>query len=242
MNKAVFYFITITGILLMSLQSSAGQTLDQLLERHFRASGQERLSKVSTVITSGKAVQLDMEVPFKQIQKRPNMMYLELDIHGSKMIQAFNGVQGWSVEPWVTNQPRILAGPELSNLEEMASIDSDLFNWREKGHELEYIGREPSGDGEFFILRLIREQGEINLFFIDAGSYLIHKMVTSSNYGGTEVKGETIMTDYREIDGILVPFMIEMRMGGETLMTNIVEKIEYDALIEEKYFFPPANE
>ena len=240
MNKAVFYLLTL--LLFLSLRNSAGQTLDQVLEKHFSASGQERLSKVSTVKSSGRAVQLDMVVPFKQVQKRPNMMYLELDIHGSKMIQAFDGEQGWSVEPWMTNQPRVLAGPELSNLEKMASIDSDLVNWREKGHELEYSGLEQSGGREFYILRLIKEQGEIYWFFIDSGSYLIHKMVASSNYGGIEVKGETIMTDYRDIDGILVPFLIEMRMEGETLMTNIVEKIEFNVLIEEKYFFPPANQ
>jgi hypothetical protein len=234
MNKLFFSFTLALSMLIMA--DTVSQTLDQVLERHFAASGQGQLSKVSTVRLSGKAVQMGMELPYLQIQKRPDLMYMELEIQGTLMKQAFDGKMGWSVEPWISSTPRELTGPELSNLKKMAFIDSELLNWREKGHELEL---ESSGAGGYIILKLSKEEGEVYHYHIDPGSHLLHKMVTSSKYEGHVVEGENIMSDFRDINGIRMPFRIEMRYGGKLLMTNIITKIEFDVMIDEKHFSMP---
>ena len=236
MYKCVFFILM---LLFLSFQHAETQSLDQVLNRHFEASGQDRFSKVSTVRSTGKALQMGMELQFIQIQKRPDKMYLEIDIQGMKMIQAYDGERGWAVEPWVTPDPRELAGPELRNVGQMASIDSDLVNWREKGHQLEFMGKESFDGKDIFRLKLIKSEGETYQFFIDSESYLVVRMVTQTNYEGNVVEGETILSDYRNVDGIRVPFKIESRYGGQTLMTNLIEKVEFDVVIEEKVFARP---
>ena len=236
MYKCVYLILT---LLFLSLQPADKQSLDQVLKRHFEASGQERFSKVSTVRSTGKALQMGMELPFIQIQKRPDKMYLEIDIQGMKMIQAYDGERGWAVEPWMTPDLRELAGPELRNVGQMASIDSDLVDWREKGYQLEFMGKEQFGGKDIFRLELIKSEGETYQFFIDSESYLVIRMVTQTYYEGNVVEGETILSDYRNVDGIRVPFKIESRYGGQTLMTNLIEKVEFDVVIEEKVFSRP---
>lgn len=228
-------------LLLSSGNYTRAQTLESILEKHFAASGQDQLSEVSTVRSYGKAEQLGMEVPFLQIQKRPNMIYIELDIGDTKMIQTYDGEAGWAIEPWEQPGPRELMGPELGNLSRLAGIDSDLVDWEENGYILEYEGKKPSVDGEVYILKLRKNGGETYRFFIDSDSYMINRMVTENSYEGNKVEGETILSDYRDIEGIKVPFRIEVQYDGQTLMTNVMDKIDFDVDIEEDYFTRPVQ-
>jgi hypothetical protein len=237
MRKYSFFFLTFW--FLSVLQFAGAQTLDQILENHFKASGQDKLNSVSSVISSGKAMQMGMELPFMQIQKRPDNMYLEINIQDMKMIQVYDGKNGWAVEPWVSPDARELSGPELRNLGLMARIDSDLVAWEEKGDLLEYIGKDIYEGNEMYLLKLTKETGESYQFFIDTETYLISKLVAHSTYGGNVVEGETILGDYRKIHGVSVPFMTEVKYDGQTLMTNIIDNVEFDMEIDERFFSKP---
>ncbi len=227
-------------IILLSLVTSArAQSLDQILARHFEASGQELLNGITTVRSTGRAVQMGMEMPFIQIQKRPDKMYLEIDIQGMKLVQAYDGTDGWSVEPWVSEEPRSLIGPELENLARTAGIDSDLVNWQGRGYLLTYIGLEQYEVGDAHLLELEKEKGLLYRYFIDADTYLLNKIVTFSDYGGNIVKGETVFENYLNINGIKVPARTEIRLGGQTQMTNYIDNVEFDVPIDDAIFTGP---
>jgi hypothetical protein len=237
MRRHSIFFLSICFI--SGLQLAGAQTLDQILENHFKASGQDKLSSVSSVVSSGKAMQMGMELPFMQIQKRPDNMYLEISVDGQKMIQVYNGKNGWALEPWVSPDARELSGPELKNAGLMARIDSDLVNWEEKGDLLEYIGKETYEGNEMYLLKLTKETGESYQFYIDTETYLISKLVAHTNSGGNLVEGETILGDYRKIHGVSVPFRTEVRYDGQTLMTNIIDSVGFDMEIDEHFFSKP---
>jgi outer membrane lipoprotein-sorting protein len=237
MRKSSFFFLALFA--LSGLQFAAAQTLDEILKNHFRASGQDKLSTVNSVISAGRAMQMGMELPFLHIQKRPDNMYLEIDIQETKIIQVYDGKNGWSLEPWVSSEARELYGPELQNLGLMARIDSDLVGWEEKGDLLEYIGKEIYEGNDMFLLKLVKMTGESYQFFIDADTYLISRLVAHTNYGGNIVEGETLLGDYRKIHGVSLPFKTEIRYDGQTLMTNILENVEFDMEIDEHFFSKP---
>jgi hypothetical protein len=237
MQKLLFLVVVLT--LLPAVRNAGAQTLEGVLQKHFQASGQERLSGISTVRLSGKAVQMGNELPFLQIQKRPGMLYLEIDIQGGKMIQAYNGREGWAIEPWMGPVPRRIDGIELKSIQQMARIDSDLVDWQAKGFSLKLNGKDSSDGREYFVVELKKTEDEIYNFYIDAGSFLLHRIVTASGQEGNPVSGETILGDYRLINGVNVPFRIEMKFGGQILMTNIFDKIEFDVITGEDYFKSP---
>ncbi len=226
-------------ILFAWIADTEAQSLERVLALHFEASGQELLNDVTTVRSAGRAVQMGMEMPFIQIQQRPDKMYLEIDVQGMKLIQAFDGKEGWSVEPWISDEPRRISGPELDNLGRMAVIDSDLVDWHEKGYQLSFAGKEGSAGEEAFIIELEKEEDIVYRYFIDTDTYLLNKIVTFSDYGGNVVEGETILGRYADIDGIQVPLMTEIRYGGQTQMTNYIDKVEFDVYIDEATFSLP---
>jgi len=226
-------------LLPFAAEDARAQSLDQILARHFEASGQELLDGVTTVRSTGRAVQMGMEMPFIQVQKRPDKMYLEIDIQGMKLIQAYDGTEGWSVEPWVSDEPRHISGPELENLSRTAGIDSDLVNWQGRGYLLTYSGLEQYEGGDAYLLELEKEKGVVYRYLIDSDTYLLSKIVTLSDYAGNMVEGETILGDYRNINGISVPTRTEIRFGGQTQMTNYIDKVEFDVSIDDAIFRAP---
>ena len=136
-------FIATISIAVFALCPSHGQDLQQILDKHFKAIGQEKILNVQTVVSYGTLEQMGMQIPFKTITKRPGKAYLEMNIQGSKMISAFDGANGWAVQPLMgSTEPVDLVGDELRPMKEMADLDGNLWNYSEKGHQLELLGKE----------------------------------------------------------------------------------------------------
>jgi len=237
MQKPVLFILT--GTFLFIAHFTSAQTVEQILNQHFSASGQGALSKITSVRSTGKAIQAGTELPFMQIQERPGKLYLEIEIQGVKMIQAYNGLNGWAIEPWMSSEPRKLTVPEVSNMAEMARIDNDLVNWEENGYSLEFIGKEVLDGNDVFRLKLTKTADDTYQFFIDSETYLINKMVNYNDNAGKVAEGETILGDYRKINGIAVPFRTEVKYDGQTLMVNVLDKVEFDIELDESFFSQP---
>jgi hypothetical protein len=189
----------------------------------------------------GKISQMGMEMPFKTISKRPNMGYLEAEIEGILMKMAFDGERGWMVLPMTgSDAPVDLAGQELKQVQDIGDIDSPLWMWKEKGHALEYEGSEDMEGTMANILKLTKNDGDIISFYIDSKNHVILKTKTRMTMNGSEVEVENLMGDYRDAGGILSPFQIESRMGGQTTSTIIIEEMRYDETVDDAIFSKPT--
>ncbi len=130
--------ITIISLAIFTVGSAYAQDLQKILDKYFKTIGQEKILKVETIVSTGRTLQMGMEMPFKTITKRPNKAYMEVDIQGVKMVMAFDGKNGWAIQPWTGSaDPIDLVGPELRPVKEISDMDGGLWNYEEKGHQLE---------------------------------------------------------------------------------------------------------
>jgi len=90
-------FVTILSVVFVNAQDLG---LNEILKKHFEAGGQEKLSKVSTIKMTGKISAQGMEMPFTMYQKRPNKLRFEATMQDMKMVQAFDGTNGYTISPW----------------------------------------------------------------------------------------------------------------------------------------------
>ena len=218
------------------------QDADEILERYFEQSGQENLSKVNTVTTIGKIDQMGMIMPFKTISKRPNKGYMEFEVEGMLMKMAFDGERGWMVMPMTgSDAPVDLTGPDLEQIKEIGEIDSPLWNWKQKGHTLEYAGSEEMEGTPVHVLKLTTDKGDIMNFYIDSKNSVMLKTSRSVMVNGQKVDAESIMSDYREIGGVIQPFKIVSNAGGTTT-TITMEEIRFDDNIDDAFFSKPVPE
>ena len=118
---------------LLAIAQISAQDLDEILENYFETTGQEKLVKVKSVESTGKIIQMGMEMPFRTVSKRPNMGYLEAEFQGSQMKMGFDGENGWMVAPWTGSaEPIDLSGPDIQQVRDIGDIDGPLWNWEER--------------------------------------------------------------------------------------------------------------
>ncbi|MBV8199888.1 MAG: hypothetical protein JOZ15_04620, partial [Acidobacteria bacterium] len=65
------------------------------------------------------------EWPFVVEHKRPNLMRMEIELQGTKLIRTFDGTHGWQKQPQAP-APEQLAGDDLHNIGNEADFDNAL--------------------------------------------------------------------------------------------------------------------
>jgi outer membrane lipoprotein-sorting protein len=238
MKKTIIILITLT---VFSAGSSFAQDLQKILDKYFETAGQQKLLTIKSLVSSGKTIQMGMEMPFKTYQKRPNKSRLEIEIQGSMMVMAFDGQNGWAIQPWTGSlDPVDLAGMELASVKELADLDGALWDYKKKGHQLELMGKDAFEGNEVYVLKLTRKDGDISTFYVDSEKFVTLKMVNKAVVEGQEVVMEMHMKDYQEVDGIKYPFTTEQRMNGQVFMTINIEEVSFNEELADDLFTKPA--
>ena len=223
--------------------SSSAQDLDKILDAHFKASAQEKMQKVETIITSGKNIYslAGIESTFIMYQTRPNKLRIEGEFQGSKVIQTYNGQVGWMYAPAMgIAEPKEMNGQELESILSQSEFENPLWNYEEKGSSLELVGT--PDDGSVDHLRLTTKDGdELNLF-VDRKSHLITSIKSSQIMGGSETEIEVSLEEYKTVKGIPVAQKYITKMSGEVVTTIDIENVEYNKEIDPALFEKPTVE
>lgn len=215
--------------------------LDNIIRDYFKTIGQDKIVEIETAIASGITIQYGDETSFKQIQKKPDKAYLEVLLSDGQILkQGFDGKTGWMQASWMgSSEPVELTGPDLKTIKEMGNIEGDLWNWKEKGHKLLMLGTEELDSNQVYHLRLTKADGDIDELFIDVNSHLLHKMIRKTIINGSEVEMEVRFDDYRNIEGILLPFEVEQYFNGQLGMTIKIKEVKFNIEVEDNLFIKP---
>lgn len=239
MKKTIIAILTLA---IFTVGSTYAQDLQTILDKHFKAIGQEKILKVQTQVSTGKMTQMGTEIPFKSISKRPGKAYMELDIQGTKVVSAFDGVKGWAIQPWTGSaEPVDLSAPDLMPLKEMSDMDGAMWNYAEKGHQLELIGTEDLDGTKVYVLKMTRKNGGIFHYYLDAEKFIIRKMKFKLMINGQENEIVALMSDFRDIDGYLVPFKTKQTYDGQTEGAMILEEVKFNQDIDDAIFLKPST-
>lgn len=241
MKKRVFYSIILT----FSVFSFAGaQDLDKILDKHFKAIGQDKVLKVKTMEASGKMTieMMGAEGAVKIYNKKPDKMRVEVDLMGSTIVQAYDGTTAWTINPMGGSTTAVeMTGPEAEGVIETADMEGILWNYKEKGHQLELTGTEDLDGSEAYVLKLTKKNGNIDHYFIDAKEYVIVKTKTKTMANGMEMELETLIGDYREVDGSLAAHSIKQKFGGQIYSVIQLDEVKYNVEIDDALFTIPAG-
>lgn len=223
---------------------AAAETLDEILARHFEAlGGREKIAAVQSARFSGKQVAGAMEIPLTIAWKRPNRMRVEFTMQGMTGIQAFDGTVGWMVMPFLgKTEPEAMSPEDLAQVAEQADVvEGALFDWQDKGHQVELVGRESVEGTDAWKLKVTRKGGGTDLLWLEVESMLAFKAESKRIRGGQEMEVESSIGDYKEVGGLLFPHSIEQRPKGAPAGATIVfDRIELDVELDDAQFAMPA--
>jgi hypothetical protein len=238
MKKSV---ITVFAIIIVAFVNVAqAQSVNEVLDKHFKAVGQEKLVTVQSFYVKAKVSQMGMEMPMEMKIKKPEMFIITITMQDQKMIQAFDGQKGWMIAPWVSPEPQELTGEQLTQAKEQVDMDGELYNYEKKGSTAELGGKVNVDGKDSYRIKLTTKDGNVKDYFIDANTYYISKVKAKVSAQGQTVDVEQIMSDYKAIDGITMPMKIESKspMGSAIIL---MEEIKFNEKFDDAIFKQPAK-
>ncbi len=239
---------TFAGLLLAGLVAVAAQaqTADEIIAKNIEAKGGlDKIKGVQSMRITGKMmVGPGMEAPMVIETARPHKVRMEFTFQGMTGIQAYDGKAGWSVMPFMGKKdPEPMSADDLKQAEEQADMDGPLVDYKEKGHTVEYLGKDEIEGTPVYKLKITKKNGDIQTLYLDADSYLEIKAEGKTKVRGQEIEGETTFGDYKEVGGLVLAHSIQSKMkGGQGPGQTITfEKIEVNPEIAASRFEMPAK-
>lgn len=224
-----------------SAAAAAAPTVDALIAKNLQAKGGEaKLKAIQSMRMSGRVSIQGMELPMTITAKRPNLMRQEMQIQDKKIVTAFDGEKAWWINPMTGSETaQELTGPQADMAKDQSDFDGALIDWKAKGHTVELAGTEDVGGVKTHKLKVTKKNGQVQYFYLDPESGIEVKTATQMPQGGTTMSVETELSDYRSIDGIMLPHALKTSINGSQTASITVDKIELNVPLEETLFKLP---
>lgn len=236
--------LTLLALGLLLAPVAHAQTVDEILAKHYEAQGGlEKLKALnSRRVTGTMGVGPGMEAPFTMENKRPGMRRIEFTLQGMTGIQAFDGEKAWSVMPFMGKKdPEVASDEDNQKEKDDADFDGALVDWKAKGHTVELAGKESIEGADAYKLKVTKKNGDVETYYVDTETYLLVKQEGKVKRRGTEMESEMFFSDYKDVDGYMVPFSMEQGAKGMPQRQKMTfSKIELNVPIEDSRFKMPA--
>ena len=156
----------------------------------------------------------EVRLPFVMELKRPRKMRFQLDFAGQTAVQVFDGNSGWKLRPYLNRRVvEPYTAEEMGKASEQAELDGRLVDYVAKGTRVELLGTEKVEDGDAYNLKLTLKGGQVTHVWIDAKTFLEVKIEgTPRRLDGTDHPVEVYLRDYRAVNGLQIPFVLETRV------------------------------
>jgi hypothetical protein len=153
-------------------------------------------------------------LPFEMDLARPRKMHFELQFAGKTGIQTYDGVNGWKLRPYLNRTDVEPFSPdELKIASRQADLDGPLMDYAAKGTRVELDGMEKVEDRDTYKLKLTLKGGDVTHIWVDAQTFLEAKAEGEPRrLDGTYHPVEVYYRDYRAVNGLQIPFVLETRV------------------------------
>ncbi len=161
-----------------------------------------------------------------------------MELTGGERIQVLNGEKSWKS---LNGEISGLSEAEKREMQRGLFRDTISLFRRQSWDDLNiaYLDREVLGDQANHVVQVAQKQGDFFRLYIDSKTYLISK---KAYHGAPEVGLallEEIYSDYREVDGIKLPFRTEVRANGRKFIESRVLNVEFNLDLPEDFFLKP---
>jgi len=225
--------------------SLSAQTVEQIISNYVAARGgiekikSVKSERVTGVISFGPGA----DGPFLVERMRPLKLHMEISLNGQTLIRTYDGkAAGWIYNPFSaapTVEP--MSEAELRNIFDEADFDGPFIDYKEKGNQIEFVGKAEILGQPALKVKLTNKLGDVSFFYFDAATALLLKWEGNRKIEGKDVPWESFFHEFREINGLKYPFLIESDAPGTDQTQRITaEKIEVNVALDDSLFGKPS--
>jgi len=216
-------------------------TADQIIDNHVKAlGGKEVLAKVNSRVAKGKLdiAAANITGTFEAQNKGPNLSSMTAELANFGLVrQGYDGSVAWEANPMVGLREK--TGVELADTKLEAELHREL-KMKELFPKLEVKGKEKVGDKDAYVVLATPKEGTPVKLYFDAQSWLLLKDDQERETPEGKVPTQTFYEDYREVDGIKMPFKLR-QVNPMFEMVIAFTEIKHNGTIDETKFKKPAN-
>lgn len=214
-------------------------SVEQILERYAQASGgRAAVERVTSRVWKGSRVGADgVLVPEEVYAKAPNKLLTVTSYPNQVFRTGFDGARGWAR----SNQgARELPAEMLAQLRREAEFYKET-RLKDIYSKLTVVGRETIGGREAYVVEAAPAGGgDVEKLYFDAETGLLVRKYSEAKTVLGQFPTQTDYEDYREVDGVKLPFSIRWSIPGRTWGRKITE-VKQNVRLDDAQFNPPAG-
>jgi outer membrane lipoprotein-sorting protein len=194
------WILAVIAVLLVP--SAFAQTIDEVISKHIEAiGGKERLlalkseKRVGNLNVQGFDIQLTISV-VHSVGARTDIAVPGM----GEGYQIVNTTKGWNYMPFQgQTSPEEVSEDKVKSGQNQLDLQGSLFNYKDKGHQVELLGKEKVDGVECYKIKLITKGENESTIFLDATTYLRTKVVAKVKTEEGDSELTTTYSNYKAI-------------------------------------------
>ncbi|HAY71941.1 MAG TPA: hypothetical protein DCX89_08620 [Saprospirales bacterium] len=234
----------IIGWLLMLCFSAAqSQNLEKIIARHIEArGGAGKWEKIENIKITGRFVAFSEEKDFWTQKCSDGNLYSEFWMGKFKVIEAFDGKNGWTIDPWHDfSYPRLMNKAEVNALLQKSALATPFFQLKQEGIQAQLLENENVDGVECYVIKLIRSNGFEGTWYLRTDNYLEYKCKSQWVDFATQMSAESFYEDFRTINGLVIPYY-EERSYGQRNNIQKISTIEFNVPFDRQKIKMPKSQ
>ncbi|RMG29464.1 MAG: hypothetical protein D6730_03910 [Bacteroidetes bacterium] len=231
------------GVLLTCTAAVYSQELPAILKAHYEAVGMAKLAKAQSLYLKGvmKLPGTAYSVPFQTYIKPGNKLRTDSKFEGTTITLAFDGKQGWQINPMSgSDQAEVLPPGEPELLRLQAGLYSPLYDYEARGYQLRLAGQEMINDINCYHLILSTESGaEVN-YYLGAENHFILLSKSTLQWQGEPLESISTFSSFRKVNGVVFPMRIDIRHAQQHTRISL-QKISFNVQVADQFFEMPEG-
>lgn len=232
---------------------------DQRSPQAAQIPGAKRPGKAQSQLPSSPRLAQEAQLPFVLDLERGRKLRIELQFKGQTALQVYDGASGWKVRPYLNRmEVESYTENELRLAALQSDLDGPLVDYAAKGTKVEFEASEKVEDRDTYRLKLTMKDGHSIHVWIDAKTFLEAKIEGAPRrLDGLEHPVEVYFRDYRAVDGLQIPFVLETKVlpivnpGAKGKVPTaspypvekiVIDKVEVNPKLEASLFNKPVIE
>jgi zinc protease len=245
LKKSAILILSLCGFFIVACGVAKPQTaqpnVNDIVARYVSAlGGRAAISKVTTRISKGtfELEGLDTKGTAESYAKAPNKYMTIITIPGYGEVRTcFDGLVGWTKRP----ETGLVAmmGQDLSSQRRRAEI-YQAIKLNELYPQLSLKGQQDVEGWPAYVVEGEPGDGTLRRMYFDVSSGLLTRNDEEQDSAEGRERTEFYLSDYREVEGVKVPFTIR-QIQGKSILTVRLTDVLVNQPIEDSVFSMPAK-
>ncbi len=229
-------------------QTAQAPTADEIVTKYINAiGGKDKWKALKSMTISAKMSMMGMDLPMTLYSKPANKQKAVISIQGVEIVQAYDGKDAWAINPMGGGkEPQLIPAADAKELTD-EEFENEFIDYKTKGHAVTYQGIEEIDGVKCYKIEMIKNKNNdkedvTEIYFFDAENYVPISVKSYARSG--QMKGQEIqsyLSDYQDVNGLMVAFFNESKVGGQTVQKLTMEKVTFNDPMDDSIFAFPKK-